>query len=337
MKKILSLLLVLLSLCGCFCFTVHAGEYSNFGKVVSINTTADNIVIDGKIDSGEWGDPLIVETPQSLREKENMGWGYVPSKNPPKDQRVEIYLSNEGGVLYVACKMIGFDYEDGSHPASQLHQHAHFGFSMATYNEKTVVHRQEYQGKMYEYFGHFAVGIADGEKMCKSKTQGSDIKPLPDSDYAISYNAATRTYTYEVRVKEGLSKADLLKHNKVVMSFDVSGPRIDDSRDIYKISEAAYRILAGKGGAWQFSHAKTKPVLVNILETKDLVTNEFAPTEDESAKAVDYQSGFTPVDELKVLLEQDGWLKIAVPVAGVAAILISVFTVVFILVKRKQL
>ena len=336
MKKAVIILLVLITALGCLPLSVSAGEYGEFGKIVTIKTNANNIVIDGKIDSGEWGDPLIVETPQSLTDKSDMGWGYVKAKNTPPNQRVEIYLANEGGVLYVACKLIDADYEEGAPALKNLISHAHFGFSMATYDEKTVVQRGIYANQTYEYFGYYAFGIVEGKKQCLSRTQGSAVRPLVNSDFAVNYDAATRTYIYEVRVKEGLSRADLLKHNKVVMSFNISGPLIDNSRNLYMISEAGYRILSGKGSAGQFTHAKSKPVLVNILETADMVTNEFVPTDDEAALAVGYQSGFVPVDKIRTPGEGKSWLEIAVPIAAIAARSILIFTVIFALVKRKR-
>lgn len=337
MKKILIVFLVLLTVMSCLPLTVSAGEYSVFGKVVTIQTNADNIVIDGKMESGEWGEPLIVETPQSLTDKSDMGWGYTKGTNTSPNQRVEIYLVNEGGVLYVACKLIDVDYDpQGAPRIESLHQHAHFCFSMATYYEDTVVYRKLFQGDPYEYFGCWAIGMVDGRKQCRPRTQGGSNVALPESDYAVNYDAATRTYIYEVRVKEGLSQADLLKNNKIVMSFSVSGPLIEKNRDHYIISEASYRILTFKGGAGQFVHAKTKPVLVNVLETEKMVTNEYMPTDEESANAMSFQSGFVPVDEIATLDPPKTWVETATPFVAGAAIVVLISTIIFALIKRKR-
>ena len=332
MKRIVALLLVILTLSAVFTVGVCAGEYKGISHVITLNANADNIVIDGKINSGEWGKPIITATPQSVDAKYNIGWEYVSNTDTlPTDQRVEIYMVNDGNTVYVACKLIGVDYDDAAKTMKEIADHPHFGFTIATYDKNTVVPWARHAGKVYEKYGQFMVGLVEGKKASDSRTSGMDIILLKTDDYEVSYDKSTRTYMYEVRVADGSTPVDLAGTGICLMSFDIGGPSNGKKANRYLISRAAERAWAGMG-PFYFAHAKTSPVLIKVGSTADMVTNEFVAASD-----VEQQIGSIYYEDVqRGDSEKTGISLTAVIISGAVAVALVAVTVLVIFRRKKS-
>ena len=333
MKRAVTFMLVALTLLAVLTVGVSAGEYKGVSHVITLNANADNIVIDGKINNGEWGKPILSVTPQSVDAKYNIGWEYVSNTTElPTDQRVEIYVINEGNTVYVACKMIGVDYDDAAKTVKELTDHPHFGFTIATYDKNTVVPWARHAGKVYEKYGHFMVGLADGYKVADSKTSGMDIVLLKKDDYEVSYDKATRTYMYEVRVADGATPVDLAGSGVCLMSFDIGGPSDGKKANRYLLSRAAERAWAGMG-PFYFAHAKTNPILIKVSSTADMVTNEFVPTSTDN----ELQSGIIDYNQVQRVQAKEGGISLlAMIISAVVAVVLVTLTVLVIFRRKKS-
>lgn len=333
MKKLIAVALLIVLSVG-LAVGVQAGDkkYKGVAGVYTTNATADNIVLDGVIHDGEWGKPILTVTPQSVNANYNIGWEYVSNTEElPTDQKVEIYVINEGNTLYVGCKLIGVDYDDTSADTlNNMHKYPHFGFSMATYVEKTVITRTNHKGNIFEKFGHFMVGFVEGQKATKTKTQGMDPVNLKPDDYEIQYDRATRTYMFEVRVADGYTPVDLTGNGVFVMSFDVGGPNNGTANNRYLISRASERAWGGTG-AYFFPHGKTNPVLIQVRPTSELASHEFVSTSTDAQT----QSGTFSYDDVVRTQEQRGMPLVATIAMSVVSL--GLLGVVIILIcKRKN-
>ncbi len=331
MKRTVTFVLVVLSLLAVLTVGVSAGEYPGVSHVITLNANADNIIIDGKINSGEWGKPILTVTPQSVDAKYNMGWEYVSNTSElPTDQQAEIYVVNEGNTIYVACKLIGVDYDDAAKSVKELTNHPHFGFSIATYDKNTVVPWARHAGKVYEKYGHFMVGLVDGRKAADSRTSGMDIVLLKTDDYEASYDKATRTYTYEVRVADGSTPVDLAGTGVCLMAFDIGGPSNGKTANRYLLSRAAERAWAGMG-PFYFAHAKTNPILIKVSSTADMVTNEFVAASDP-----EQQIGSIYYEDVQRNQQQKTGISLTAVIIAAAVTVVLVALTVLVIVRRKK-
>lgn len=336
MKKITAILLTLMMVLLCLALPVSAAQYNGVSQVIHVNATANNIVIDGKIDGDEWGKPIISTTPEKIMENYNLSWNYSGDKKANADQRVDIYVTNDGGTLYVACKVTNTDYGDSAPDVTTLrNKYPHFGFTMANYDDNNVVKSKIYQEKTYEIFGHFGIGLVEGNKECVTRTQGDTAKKLYKADYEIGYDAATRSYVYEVCVAEDLTPVDITTDSLVVMSFDI-GCLDNGKYGAYTISDVAPKVWMGQGGAGKFVHRKAFPLLVVLNTTADLAKPEFVPTQQEQGQNNEPQDGYNDVADAYFAQKQDAsWSPIAV-VAVSLAVLMIVATVTVLLIGRKR-
>lgn len=340
MKKFTSIFLTLLVVLLCMALPVNAATYNGISQVIHVNATADKIVIDGKIDGDEWGKPIISTTPEKIMEMYNMSWNYTGDKNANANQRVDIYVTNDGGVLYVACKVTNTDYDDSAQDITKLRsKYPHFGFTMATYNEDQVVPSMLYMEKTYEIFGHFGIGMVNGQKVCATKSQGYNAKPLYRTDYEIGYDAATRTYVYEVRVAEDLTTVNLTSDSDVVMSFDV-GCLDNGKYGGYMISDVASKVWQGLGGGNQLAHRKGFPIIVIVNTTAELAKPEFVPTANEAGLDNAPQDGFSDVMDANVVHDQAVPLPpttiVAITLAALAVLMIITAAIVLLIERRHS-
>ena len=331
MKKFLIPMLLIIF---CLISSVQAStnsKYKGISYIYNVNTTADNIVIDGKISTDEWGNPVCTFTPQSVSANYNIGWEYRSNTDSlPTDQRVEIYFANDGNGLYLGCKLIGADYDPGPEKIADLKNHPHFGFSFANYDKDTVVYRTTHKNRLYEKYGHFVVGMVDGFKYSKSVTQGMDVVNLLNKNYEMSYDANTRTYIYEVFMPEGSTPVNFANDNTLVISFDIGGPNNGEKANRYLISQAAELSWIGTGPD-KFVHYNTSPILFLIQSNSTETTGEFVAT-----MADDPQSAYLAENQLSQPAQQGIPVEVAWISAGVALLLLSAAVIMLIVRCRKR-
>lgn len=170
----------------------------DFGVVNdAVSPFSGNVVIDGTLNTGEWGEPLIVTNPAHTKGQ----WGYFwcsDKKSVDPYQTVKIYATNDAENLYFAATVdrTNFDTSDKANYAR-----AHFFISLGRHDEETDMERIVSLRKTYERFAMYKLYFdAEGQAALDAAGYGMDILEEKDCDFAIVYDEATRTYTYEIRI-----------------------------------------------------------------------------------------------------------------------------------------
>lgn len=336
MKKIITLLLCLVLLPVLAVPAAAAEEFEGIMEVLPINTFADQIVIDGKMEDGEWGDPVYVTSPKEVLKNQNNGWDYWSFNDMPANQRVELYVTNDGDSIYVACKLIGAAYDAGADEAAMAYDHAHFGFTIAPYTEGTVVPQILFNDEMYEHYAHYVFATVNGQKWSDCGSQGQKTITLEKENYEISYDSATRTYLYEVRVPFSYTNVDLGKSGNVVMSFNVGDAHGEKGANRYMLSIAAEQAWASMG-AGNFAHGKSNPLMVQLHSTEEMTKVEFEPTDEEkSAAETMTQSGIISYDAVADTDTSSDMLMTAAIIVAAIALAVLLFTVIVLATKKNR-
>lgn len=291
---------------------------------------ADSIVIDGVIETGEWGDPMWSGTADDVLAKRNDGWAFKRHNPVPDGQRASFYATNDGDYIYVAAVLKNADYDAGCKSTASLTTYPHLSFILAEYDPDTVVTQIIYQNARYDQYAHYCIGLVNGEKNQVCKSQGMALTALDESDYAVRYDAASRSYIYECRVPFTSTYVTLNSGSKLVMSFDLCDANTGGySGNRYVLSYGAYAAQAG-GGAWYYAAQKSDPFIIEMLTTEKLAENLYEPTSEELAV-----SGNTKQSEqIVVRYSQDDYSVLVGILAAVAGVLLIVTVTLLILTKR---
>lgn len=341
MKKTVTLILCLLLLLSlALPVAAEEKEYKGVMEVLQVNQkSTKGIVIDGVMQDGEWGKPVYTTTPREVIKNRNYNWDYYEYSKIPDNQRVEIYVTNDGNYIYVACKLIGADYDAGgdSKARTDVQKHAHFGFTIAYYVDDTVIPIKPYQNKDYEHYTHYVMSTVEGEKWSASYSLGMTVVKLEDDQYNFTYNHATRTYTYEVKVPVANTELNWDTRTDAVMSFDVGdamqGETSGNRYIISKGAEIAWRNL----GAYNFPHAKSWPLLIQLLGTNEMDRFDFIPTEEEeSIIASNDQLGFIDYDAVTRTEEEAPLFSLVEIIAMAVALVVLIATVIFFILRKKR-
>jgi hypothetical protein len=340
MKKILACILCLLLIFSVVLpvSAVEEKKYNRVMDVLKVNATRPkDIVIDGKIEGDEWGKPIYTTTPKEMLKLSDYGWLYQDVNGIPENQRVELYVTNDLTHIYVACKLIGADYDAGGKDGNEIKERAHFGFTLAYYDATNVVRALPFKGPDYEHYAHYVFGTVEGEIWSRCCSQGMSIKELDKEDYSLSYNKSTRTYTYEVRVPMSYTEFRYDLNMDIVMSFDIGDARGEKGANRYMLSRAAEKAWPSMGGD-HFVHRKTNPLVIQPLRTADMDLVEIEPTDEAEAWAQDMdQSGFIEYDKVTRTEEEAiSTLRTIDIIAMVAAGVLVIFTVIFLIVRKKR-
>lgn len=335
MKKTVSLLLCLLFVAA-LAVPAVAVEYDGVMEVIGINAYTDDIAIDGVMADGEWGEPVYTTTPKAVLKNQNYAWDYKSVNGMPTNQRVEIYITNNNDALYVACKLIGANYDAGAEDAKAVEDHAHFGFTIAPYKQGTVVPRILYNSKYYEHFAHYVFATVDGEPWSNCYTQGQSVSPLEDENFAMSYNTSSFTYTYECRIPFAYTNVDIGKSLDVVMSFDIGDANGEKGANRYMISKAAEQAY-GNMGAGNFAHGKSYPLVFQVHDTAAVRKDEYLPTAEEQAAAQTMtQSGTIAYDAIADTDVSSGILMGAAWIVAAIAGAALLFTAIVLITIKKR-
>ena len=338
MKKIILALLCVVLLLSLIVPVSAEEDYKKVMDVLEVNfNKPSTITIDGTIEDGEWGKPVYVTTPLEVMKNQNYGWEYRNVNGMPANQRVEIYVTNSVDYIFIGCKLIGADYDAGSESSKRVdvEAHAHFGFTLSYYTADTVVHHGTYQGEKYEHFTHYVFAMVEGKKWSGSNSQGYTIVPMEEKDYELSYDRATRTYTYEVRVAIESAEVDFGKTYDTVMSFDIGDANGENGANRYVISRAAEKAWATMG-PYNLAHGKTYPLVVTLLQAKDIDgVSEFVGTDEDQAWVQSMnQTGVIELDDVARAQEESNALR----AVDIVAMLVggTVLAVGVILFFRKK-
>lgn len=313
--------------------------YTKVMDVLDVNfNKASTITIDGKMEDGEWGEPVYTVTPLEVMKNQNFGWEYRNPNGMPDGQRVEIYVTNSTDYVFIGCKLIGANYDAGSdsNKRTDVEAHAHFGFTLSYYTPNTVVHQGTYQGEKYEHYTHYVFATVEGKKWSGSNSQGYTIVPMEEKNYDLSYDRATRTYTYEIRVPLTIVELDFSKTYDAVMSFDIGDANGENGANRYLISRAAEKAWATMG-PYTFAHGKTYPLVVTLLQAKDIEgVSEFVATDKDLAwVGAMNQSGVIHYED--VARAQDGLSSLrAIDIIAMAVALVVLAVGIALWIIRKK-
>lgn len=280
MKKIV---LIALAAALSLCFILPASALSL--PEYEVTASADNIVIDGRVDDGEWGDPVFTVTPQECVDKIPDGWNYWRFIPMPENQHFELYVTNDGDNVYVAGKLVGAQEDMTCVDSGNLWEHPHFTFTFAPYDKDYVCPVTKYEGQYYEVYACYSIGFVNGEPVSKCTTQGMDATALDEDMYGASYDAATQTYHYECKFPYRYSNLELANTNVAVMGLDITDAALEGtSGNRYLVSAAGERAMAWMGPG-VFSHNRTNPLKIILHDAESMRTEHFEPL-DEDALAI---------------------------------------------------
>ncbi len=287
MKKLIPAILVMLCIFAA-AVPVGAADYT-------VTSYADQIVLDGSITTQEWGDPISTYTPQQCLDNRAIGWGYRNYSSIPANQKVNIYITNDGDSVYIGCQLVGADKDMTNDHIDRISSHPHFAFTIGAYYEDTMVQRTIFQSQEYERYTAYGIGFVNGEAALVAKAQGITTTNHLPVEYAAAYDAAARTYTYEVRVPLFNTNIDVNKNPVVVMSFDVGDAGAGSTAgNRYLIARAADKALDNSMGPYIFAHGKTHPPTFELHNTAALSGWDFTP--DDKAQEVNNLAIYELVD-----------------------------------------
>ncbi len=294
-----------------------------------VTATSDNIVIDGVVEDGEWGEAVFSTTPAGALALQPTGWDYWSFTPAPAGQKVEFYITNDADYIYCAGKMIGADKADCP-SADVLWQYPHMVVTFGTYEKGTVCPKIEFQGDFYELYTCYSVGFVAGEPFNVCTSQGiavTDASLLTREDFNVSYDAATRTYHYEMRIPLGLTTLDIWNSDTICLGLDFTdAPKNGQPGNRYLISQAGEKGM-GWFGPNNFYFQTSNPLIIKLQDIASLRGTEFTPTklverQDVEPLAPDYYDNY----EL---------MSVTAICAAVAALFAAAAAIVAVIKKEK--
>lgn len=175
------------------------------------------ITLDGTVTDTEWGEPMIVTSPEHCQQTWGNYWEFDPAA-APAGQSAKLYVTNDADYIYLAFVLDKCTLDTSCTDAGQLWKAAHFGFTLSKYDANTTMPRITYQGQAYEQYNSFIMGFVNGTKAARNDTQGIVAWDLPDDYYAVAFDAQTGTYTYEVKIPYGRTNIDLAVSRDIALS-----------------------------------------------------------------------------------------------------------------------
>lgn len=203
--------------------------------------------IDGVISTQEWGEPLYNRVTLAQA-------GTVDSTltaewfDPTQDGEAafDLYVSHDEEYVYIGCAVYGVDREiSTASPEMGLH----FAFTLSEYQESTGVRHAMQKGEEYEvYTGYRLYQTADGRAQAQTISQAIKVQDLRQGrDYAVVYDEASRTMTYEAAV--ALKNTNISLEKNAVMAFSaVIGLEHYNNRVSGQV-DGSNRFLIGTGAA----------------------------------------------------------------------------------------
>ncbi len=271
MKKLLSVLLIIALALSLSISTIAAdAEYK-------VSSKPDNIVIDGTVNADEWGEPVFSTTPDETLAKQPQGWDYWSFTPAPAGQRAEFYITNDSDYIYVAGKLIGAEKNLDCPSQDVIWQYPHLVVTFGTYDEYIVCPQIEYQGAYYELYTCYTIGMIAGEPATVCTSQGMTTVDLDEGDYNMSYEDATRSYHYEMRIPMASTSLDIWKSDKICLGLDFTdAPNGDQPGNRYLISKAGERGLAWFGPN-NFYFQTTNPLIIQLNDLESMRGERFYP------------------------------------------------------------
>lgn len=191
------------------------------------------VTVDGHVSIEEWGEPIIVTTPDHCQSTWGSYWSNDPLHVNPR-QIAKIYSTNDEQYVYFAATVNESDMctRDGA-----MWQKAHFTVSIGRHDEETDMERIVSAKKTFERYALYQLGFDGATPKATARGIKVDGVSISEDDWAISYNAETRTYTYELRIPYTMTTLRYGNDNKMQVSFALSDAKVSDDKNanVYNI------------------------------------------------------------------------------------------------------
>ncbi len=344
MKKVICVIAALV-LCLSLSVTVLADDYKVSG--------APAIVIDGVITDAEWGAPILKGVDKTSSSDGSINpimqyWDFDPSYEGTENY--DLYINNDSVNVYFGLVMHNTEI-DSSSDGTNLWQHENFTFTYSYSDPDNTVPHIEFEGSEFEQYQGYRIGmLADGSTKCECLHQGVDVFDIYEgSDYAVKYDEANKTMTYEVGVPYVGTNMNI---DNPYMAFSVVVPLKYDSNGASASANGASRFLIGTGAAFcggAGNNAHKGQAAVCVLndaatvagvvpggakeEPKDIAAPEDAVEEPETVQVIEEKVVVEKVE--KELVLKPG-LQLIVIIASGVIVLASIVVIVLSLVKKPQ-
>ena len=307
MKKILSVLLafvLFLSLAS----NVLAAEHAVNGLPA--------VTLDGVITEEEWGKPIFSGVDKAKATDGSVDslmtyWDFDPSY--AGGESIDLYVNNDSVNLYFGL-VVHDTTPDASSDGANLWQHQNFTFTFSYSAPDTTVPHIEFEGYQYEQYTGYRIGmLADGSLKSECLSLGVDpVELTAGRDYAVVYDEAAKTMTYEVAIPYEGTNMNLESTN--YMAFSMLAALNIDSNPVSGATDGASRFLLGTGAAFgggpnNFAHQGQAAVIVlndasAVAGVTPPAAEEPEPEEPEAAAPAEQPAETEPAVQETVVVEK---------------------------------
>ncbi len=215
------------------------------------------VTIDGYVSDTEWGEPVIVTMPGHCQTTWGAFWRHNPTA-VDNSQVARVYVTNDDTYIYFAATLDKSDFDDNCTTASTLHNYAHFRLTLSAYDEQTTYSHVRSLKSEWEQYSCYMLGFVNGQPAIHAISQKIDVFALDDSDWAVRYDAATRTYFYEIRIPYDYTTFALYDTDVLAASLSIGCASVPGS------VANRYNMTIGQAtcsGAENFAHTNNALVL----------------------------------------------------------------------------
>ena len=208
------------------------------------------IALDGKVSTSEWGDPIVVTTPDHCKATWNGFWRNDPA-NIKSNQTVKIYSTNDEEYVYFAATI---DEADMCTMEGKWYEKAHFLVTMGRYDEETDMERMISCKKTYERFVAYSIRFEGNTPYAVASGKMVDRVSINEDDWAVSYNAENRTYTYELRIPFAMTTLRYGNDNKMNIGIAVADAKLSPDKAANRYNIGGTGASYGNDTAGNFAH-----------------------------------------------------------------------------------
>lgn len=291
----------------------------------------ENVVIDGVVGADEWGTPVFTTTPDACLALQSKGWDYWSFTPATPGQSVEFYITNDTDYVYVAGKMINAKKDLSCPSQDVLWQYPHMVVTFGSYIEGMVCPQIEYQGAQYELYTCYSLGYVAGEPFSVCTSQGiniSDANLLTADDIGVTYDDATSTYHYEMRIPLNVTTLDIWSNDTICLGLDFTdAPNGGQPGNRYLISKAGERGMAWFGPN-NFYFQTSNPLIIQLKDVMSMRGELFV------AEKLVERTEIEPLD--KDYYENYELMSVTAACAATAALFALAAAVVVVLKKKTK-
>ena len=197
-------------------------------------------VLDGSVSTAEWGEPTMVVSADyatSTWADSNLFFGQKAALDP--DKRARVWMTNDTNYIYIAGTL---DHEQLA-PDVAGAWYPQFMFMVGAQGATTDLNQFEYpsgSGTWYERFTKFTINFDKaGTTATTSQSQAYGVATPPTlqaDEFEAKYDAATQTFTYEVRIPFSYTNIDPFANPNIRVSFQFTAAHQNMPGDANRIT-----------------------------------------------------------------------------------------------------